>query len=361
MGKIEEKDASQDELEPLSSRERWAERWEQTKFFLFSALLLILLFVGFFWNHVLITIPAGHHGVLFRRFTGGTELKQIWPEGMHVIFPWNKLIAYETRIKSRTSNLKLLSSEGLEVNISAIIRYQLVIENLGYLHRDIGPDYFDRIIDPEIQAQMRQTFGERRAQEIYTSVHEITQEVSRVPLLSRLESAGRFGGDSVAKPYVHLEEIRIVNVVLPQSLVNAINEKQRQEQLLLEYKYRLEREAREAERKRTEAAGIRDANSIASRISPDLLRWRGIEAALELSKSTNSKVIVLGGGQGAPPMMLNVGDLPNSPSGNSAPPSTSSSAPASALSATTADILAAAAPAKPAEPVKPAPKNPAPR
>ena len=102
-------------------------------------------------------------------------------------------------------------------------------------------------------------------------------------------------------------------------VADSVNEKQRQEQLSLEYKHRLQREQQEADRKRTEAAGIRDYNLIAGQINPEVLRWRNVEATLEiaranveatreLAKSNNSKVVVLGGGQGTMPMMLNLGE-----------------------------------------------------
>ena len=124
------------------------------------------------------------------------------------------------------------------------------------------------------------------------------------------------------EPYLQLEEIKLVAVDLPPTLVAAINEKQKQEQLTLEYKYRLQREEKEAERVRTEAAGIRDFNLITSKASSEVfLRWRGIGASLDLAKSNNSKVIVLGGGQSGSPVMLNVTDvLPAStPTPSSAP------------------------------------------
>ena len=39
----------------------------------------------------------------------------------------------------------------------------------------------------------------------------------------------------------------------------------------------------------------------------DLLRWRSIEAAQELAKSNNTKILLLGGQNGLP-VMLNIGD-----------------------------------------------------
>ena len=114
----------------------------------------------------------------------------------------------------------------------------------------------------------------------------------------------------------------------------------------MEYKHRLQREQQESERKRTEAAGIRDYNQIAGQINPEVLRWRNVEATLEiaranveatreLAKSTNAKVVVLGGGQGAMPMMLNLGEgsVPREPGPAATGAAAAQSSPAPAESA----------------------------
>ena len=65
--------------------------------------------------------------------------------------------------------------------------------------------------------------------------------------------------------------------------------------------YRLTREKLEAERKVLEATGIQEYNRLVAGTLTDLtLQYKGIEATLELAKSTNSKVIVIGGPNGLP-------------------------------------------------------------
>lgn len=92
---------------------------------------------------------------------------------------------------------------------------------------------------------------------------------------------------------------------------------------MLEYRYKLDRERQESDRRRIEASGIRDYNTIVGELSPDVLRWRSIEATTELARSDNSKVVVLGGGN--VPLMLSLGDQPlaSPPASTSAPPQAS--------------------------------------
>ncbi|HEX4829156.1 MAG TPA: hypothetical protein VFV12_13075, partial [Xanthobacteraceae bacterium] len=90
-----------------------------------------------------------------------------------------------------------------------------------------------------------------------------------------------------------------------------------------EYKFRVEREKRESERKKIEAEGIRDFQQIVTQgISESYLRWRGIEATLQLSQSTNAKVVVIGSGKDGLPIILGNVDTPAPPAGSTSPSGT---------------------------------------
>jgi regulator of protease activity HflC (stomatin/prohibitin superfamily) len=94
-------------------------------------------------------------------------------------------------------------------------------------------------------------------------------------------------------------------VTLPQTLQAAIENKLRQEQEALEYEFKLLKESKEAERKRIEAEGISDFQRIVTQtITPQLLKWKGVEATQEIARSENAKVIVIGNGDGDLPIIL---------------------------------------------------------
>ena len=70
---------------------------------------------------------------------------------------------------------------------------------------------------------------------------------------------------------------------LPETLKHAIEAKQQAQQEAQRMEFVLQREKQEAERKRVEAAGIKDFQDIVSQgISDKLLEWKGIEATIEL-------------------------------------------------------------------------------
>lgn len=316
-----------EEVEEQTLRYRLLKRVRDLQFYAYTTLIILLLALGFLWQRIFISVPAGSYAVMYRFFAGGTVTNRVWREGLNIIPPWDSLTIYETRLQSKKIQFDVLSEEGLNLDVEVVVRYRANKEMLGYLHQDVGTDYFERLIEPEVQAHVRRTFGQRPAHEIYSSARDFLQELGQIPVLGRLEDDN---GETTSRPYVIIQELKLMDIKLPTIVETAIAEKYRQEQLMLEYRYKLEREEKEAERKRTEAAGIRDFNLIANKISPDLIKWRTVDATLELAKSPNSKVVVLGGGQGSN-LLLNVGaDSPNppdthatsAPAGETPPPST---------------------------------------
>src|SRR3989442_529159 len=111
-----------------------------------------------------------------------------------------------------------------------------------------------------------------------------------------------------------LYDILVTGIELPAAIMAAINRKTEQYYIAEEYKFRVEREKRESERKKIEAEGIRDFQQTVSQgISQPYLRWRGIEATLRLSQSTNAKSVIIGNGKDGLPIILGNGGAPAPP------------------------------------------------
>lgn len=92
---------------------------------------------------------------------------------------------------------------------------------------------------------------------------------------------------------------------MPEKLQAAIQDKLRAEQESQQMKFVLEKERQEAERKRIEAKGLADSQKlISSGLNSQLLQLRAIEATQKLAESQNSKIIVVGSGQGGMPILI---------------------------------------------------------
>ena len=104
---------------------------------------------------------------------------------------------------------------------------------------------------------------------------------------------------------IELKDVLISDIVLPPDIKAAIESKLGQEQVAEEFDFRIERERKEAERKRIEARGIRDfQDMVAIGVEEGLLKWKAIEATLELARSPNAKIIIIGAGEGGLPVIL---------------------------------------------------------
>lgn len=279
-----------------------------------SGIIIIALLIALFVfvvliDYILVTIYPGEAGVLFRRLIKpGTVIDKVYDEGLQTIFPWNEMYVYDIRIQEKKQTVDVLSRNGLTIQVVVSIRYHLVRGQLPYLHKRVGPEYLDKIIIPSIISSVREVVGEYRPEEIYTTARHLIQDKL---LIEQIEETGRI-------PIVY-DDVIVENIKLPTIINNAIEMKLKQQQEFLEYEYRLKKAEREIERKQKEAIGIKQyQNIISESLSPELLEWKGIMATLELSKSDNSKVIIVGSGKNGLPIIFNAdsSSLSQSYSGN---------------------------------------------
>jgi regulator of protease activity HflC (stomatin/prohibitin superfamily) len=277
---------------------RWSLAWfnnvimTRKRGLLISVLIFILVFL-FFAERIVIFVNAGESAVHFKRFQGGTQLDRTYGEGLHIILPWDQMQVYNVRIQHEQKQFEVLSANGLKIKVDASIRYRPILENLPYLHQNVGPDYADRIVFPEVEAVVRQIFGQYLPEDIYSSQKFIIQNTVQNAIFE------------VSERFVDLDELLITRITLPDMIVTAIEEKLEKEQVAQGYKFRLDSERLEAERKRIEAEGIRDFQTIVSSgLTENYLRFKGIEATLKLSESNNSKIVVIGGGKDGLPIIL---------------------------------------------------------
>jgi len=242
-----------------------------------------------------VTIGSGEAGVLYRTFDDGVVTDEPpLGEGFHIVAPWNKVFIYEVRRQEIFEKMKVLSSNGLDIQLDASVWYQPDATNLGKLHQEIGENYLNRIILPTIRSAARSVVGRYTPEQLYSSKRDAIQK-------EIFEESKKI----VDNQYIVLDEILVRDVTLPPTIKQAIERKLKQEQESLEYEFRLVTAQKEAERQIIEAQGKADANRILSASLTDkILRDKGIEATIKLSESPNSKVVVIGSGDEGMPLIL---------------------------------------------------------
>ena len=278
------------------------------------------------------TIPAGHVGVLWSRFGGGTQTDKIINEGYRLTFPWDDVYIYDTRVQKVEQSVKALTSDGLEITMDIVWLFRIQREQAGGLHKLFGPDYGEKVIAPIVSARARDVVAIYLPDEVYTESRlRIQAQIlcsAREDIYRRFALTGQSNdtlaslkeqalNDSVKKDectqvalakngWMTLDDVMIKGISLPPGVQEAIVRKNSMFHEVEEYTFRLAREEKEAQRKRIEAVGLRNFQEIVSNgMTDSYLRWRGIEATIELAKSNNAKVVVIGSGKNGMPLILN--------------------------------------------------------
>lgn len=252
--------------------------------------LLLLLVLVFLSDRMFISVYPGQAMVLYRRFAIDAIPNEVYYEGFHLVFPWNVAYKYDLTYQQMTVPIVAISKNGLEVSIDSSITFKPVGALLPHLHRQYGPDYKNKLVVPQLRTTLQDIVGQFLPEEIYslarsTQHQEIFERAQRI-----------IGG-----VYIDIGDVSITRVQLPTKVQAAIQDKLQAQQVSESYQYQIESARQEAIRKYEEAKGIElFQETITKGITPQVLEWKGIDATLELAKSPNAKVVVIGNSKGLP-------------------------------------------------------------
>jgi regulator of protease activity HflC (stomatin/prohibitin superfamily) len=264
-----------------------------------------------------VIIPAGHVGV---QVLFGKVKPTALSEGIQVINPFvvvqEMSVRTETYTMSATStegqmrgddSIQALSSDGLLMPLDITIAFRLVGSDAPRVYRDIGEDYVDKIIRPASRTAVREAIAGFTAQEAYSTKREALPQKMRDLLTERMRSLLEQREDFKGGTGFIVDQVMLRKIQLPDKVKNAIEAKLEAAQQAEQMQFVLDKERQEAERKRIEAKGVSDFQTIVSQsINANLLQWKGIEATETLSKSQNAKVVIIGSGKNGLPVILNV-------------------------------------------------------
>ena len=226
-----------------------------------------------------------------------------------------------------TETYNAISGDGVSLSATMNVRFRLQRNAIPVLHQAVGPDYLNLLVKPGIGSLTREVMAEYTAEQVYSTARQEIQDKIRGLVESRLsqkmmEHEGEEESYRISlNDTIILFDTLVQGIELPQVVVGAINRKTEQYYISEEYVFRIQREKRESERKKIEAEGVRDFQQIVSQgISDSYLRWRGIEATLQLAQSNNSKVVIIGSAKDGLPIILSNLDTPPSSGTGQTPP-----------------------------------------
>ena len=270
---------------------------------LFTVILLAMA-VAVLWNKIVIIIPAGSVGVVYRPLFGGVAMDEILNEGLNIVFPLNTVTQYDTQLQMKQIEMEVLTKDQLRSDIKVSFQYQLNKYALPMLHKYVGPKYLTKIILPEVTGKTRVMFAEISSQEAFTK--QLEKVVSDIAITSDrviLEKLGPPGLDNVR--LLRITAVQLESMEFPAEIQASIRNKISESQAAEAGVFKVQAARLEAERKEVEAGGIKKYQEIVnSGLTDNYLKIRGIEATLKLAESNNSKVVIFGSSPNGLPIIL---------------------------------------------------------
>lgn len=210
---------------------------------------------------------------------------------------YNPFWATYIKVPVRNINLEVAldipSKEGLTIRSEVSILYRLNPDEVPNILRDVGIEFENNLISPVFRSALADVSSRFMAKDMHTGMRTQIENEVRDRMMAILGERGFI-----------IDAVLMKRIVLPTTLTAAIEEKLSAEQEAQRMQFILEREGLEAERKRKEAEGIRDAQYILSQgLTPEVLRYEYIEALKVLATSPNAKVIITNGDE--QPVLLN--------------------------------------------------------
>ncbi len=250
---------------------------------LFSVIFVLLFFVAYFFESMFVYIYPGQAGLLFRSLSDPPFQSTVYEEGLYSISPWNKMYKYDLTKQLKTLNVVALSSNGLTIKVRVSSIFYPKKEKLAELTLLVGADYIDTILVPTIVSSSKEVIGNYLPENLYTTDMHVIQEQILQEAIRELKEIP-----------VIMETIVVEKIELPKSINQAIERKLKHQQEELAYEYILQQELSEAKRRKIEAESVTAYNNaINSSLNNEILQWLKIKSIAELTKTKNSKVIIM--------------------------------------------------------------------
>lgn len=237
-----------------------------------------------------VTVRQGEVGVKRKL---GSYSDEYYTQGLRW---YNPFIATIEKIPTRTENLEveltIPSKEGLNIRSEVSILYNVVARQAPELLRNIGPDYERNVILPVFRSAVSDVSSRYFAKDMHTRERATIEQAIEDQMMIYLKGKG-----------IQVQAVLLKSIQMPGSLARAIEQKLEAEQQAQRMEFVLEQTRRQAEQQRIEAEGIRDAQAIISEgLNDRILKFKSIEAFMQLAQSPNAKIIV---SDGDLPVMLN--------------------------------------------------------
>lgn len=212
------------------------------------------------------TVSPGQRGLRWYPLTEGLTTETL-KSGFYWRAPWNDVYVYDVRLQSYTETVDALSSDDLLVKLKAAIIMRPIAEEVYFLAQEIGPDFYPRVVRPELLAAVRSVVSNYPMVAVPEMSAEIASKVQAV-VVEKLK--GR---------HLEVHSVALADIELAKIVLEAVERKQAKEQEKEQKEFELVIAEKEAEIARRRARGEGDAIRIRSEGEAEGLKIRALGQA----------------------------------------------------------------------------------
>lgn len=197
----------------------------------------------------------------------------------------DKIIKTSVRITEVYSQLIVPTKEGLSINAELSLLYHVNPDSIKNVYVKFGQNYQEVAIMTNFRATTREITARYYATELYSTEREKIEQAIKQQMVTAVEKYG----------FV-IDAVLLKDIVLPDQISKAIQNKVQAQQEALQMQYVILKQEKEAERLVVEAEGIKQAQQIINEaMTPTALKYKYIDMMKNLSSSPNAKVIITNG------------------------------------------------------------------
>lgn len=141
----------------------------------FASMVCVLLAIIIVGASCISTVPTGHTGILT---TFGRVEERNLPEGMNFHAPWQNITTMTNKEQRDSGSGLAFSKDMQEVSYAYTTRHQLLSAYAPNVYKTVGTDYYNIVIDPTVNAVIKEQIGKANAEGLITSREGVTALVN---------------------------------------------------------------------------------------------------------------------------------------------------------------------------------------
>jgi len=206
--------------------------------------------------------------------------------GSRVYNPFvTKIIKINVRVTEVFSKLLVPTKEGLSIDAEISLLYHINPDSAKAVYVRFGQNFEEVAIMTNFRATTREVTAKYYATELYSTEREKIESAIKEQMIHAVNKYG-----------FTIDAVLLKDIVLPDQIAKAIQNKVQAQQEALQMEYVIQKQQREAERLVVEAEGIKKSQDIINSAMTEAgLKYKYIDMMKALTTSNNAKVIVTNG------------------------------------------------------------------